>query len=1185
MPIFLLFLLALSILLQLPASAQTPTRPPQNLSTAGPVQLRVLAAGNFLGQSDGFCEQPGGTYDTLTSKDGLQSCADINGTRAGDPWPAALGGVMGVRTRIDTLKKAGPAPMLVLSGNNQVANFAFLNDEALDARANYRGLPVEVTVTQPQTLQRKNRLLRFWQQIAAMKPEAIGLGAEDFVRSLRDPRDAPVNASPGMPRPPKDLPPRGSILHRWLRHVTSQGLRIIGSNVVIKTSAGDLNVVKKDKFSLEGIKKNESADWMSEVKVNHPTVAGIVISLWEVGPVGAPDGESPVDTKTTDGKAASTTMDPKQGTLRPGYRYAVRARQGSKLFELRFQTHSVLTPVTNSEDVEQQPTVYSDLNGFPFVARTLADGSPLLILSLIDEATKKVAGEKAWKWEREACAPDQLCAWENHTCPADQCEIVFTAPADAVKAAIVRASPVSNGRKPFIVLLSALSDQQNEELLVEYPEIRIVILDPDSYLLGRAARGYETELTGLERKLSARRDENKEYSGDRGMSGVFNAAHAQATTIVARPEWIGETLADISATVRYSRQLEWEIQDESASVNAVAGAALQWDKVACPPDVEDKQVTCTEFFVEWPARQTFGSFPNYLECEGQDLAKNSLLADRCAMLASLKDNREFLAFAGDTLRRATGSEMAMVPRTLVDVDAQAWLEKRLDENHTRMYTRFILERAIFRSFRIVRATVAGDKLLDTVDKAFKSANYVQPCIVGLLTGCVEKIDPKLVDTTRVNARAIDPRSFYTIAMPEGLAEELALPYQQDNYFTDAVSAIHERLNKRDHGWYIADRHNRLAARAEKQANRKLQYSLLTSAFEFGFTRLAPDPTLSDANTLKALDVEFRTVKPSETRTWKADIDLALVDHQYFAVRGITQVDYNRRIDFNAKFGDQQTYPNNSWLYGARVDWKRQLFSREMRTYAGAFVEREVEAPREYFSATQKFSADSDPFTHARSERRPTLYSRKPLEFDYRAVGIEYLNVRKFTFKKFPAWSSVDISRASLQYANGRLFKVPIGANVNGFEREFGNEPPSAILNAYYSAILSTAEGVPATFDPGWEMKAIYDTPRRQKRFQGELNMERTFTVKKRDWKFGAELRYRYFPRTPDSENDSLKHYLRTRFNVTWPVLPRVLIVPSFEHHTAQVMVPTADETFKYWKAELNVKMPFLIRGGWGWLLK
>lgn len=1176
----------------------------QNASPAGPVPFRVIATGGFLGQLDGFCEQPGGTYDepgktTGAAATSLQPCAEKTGAGADAKWPAVLGGVLGVRTRIELAKANGITPLVVLAGNNQVANFTFRNSGASDATVNYAGTPIPIDPKEPQSIQRKRRLWRFWQNIAALKPAAIGLGAEDFVRSLRDPRDVPGNASANAPDQITDVIDRGSIFQRWTARAISQGLPIIGTNVVIKMRGDHLNVVKSDDFSLTGIKENESTDWMSEIKVAHPSTDGITIALWESGAVGVGADKNCTDEKTcrldekkTDGKGTSTTLDPGKRTLKPGYRYRVVVHQGSKEFTLTFLTDSVLTPATNSHTENGTTTGYPELDGFPFVARELVDGSPILILSLVDQATKKTAGAKAWKWKRapKACEPNQLCTWNQNICPADECEIDFTSPADAVKAAIVRAGPDSNGRKPIVVLLSALTDKQNEELLVEYPEIRIVVLDPDSYMIGRAAREFQKDFKDLDRVL-AKRDSDQEYSGDRGMSAVMNHTLPQATSVVVRPEWIGETLADISGQVSYTARQEWELAPQFVEVEGVPGAALRWSPFDCAQDLAGDGVSCTEFFVNWPPgapdnRISYGSFKSYLACEGKDLT-NVTIADHCSMLASLGDSGEFLTFAADTLRRASRAELAIVPFTLVDVDAQAWLNSLLEPSYTRMLTRFVLERAIFRSFRIVRATVAGDKLLETIEKAFKSEAFVKPCVVGLATGCIDKVDAKKSDTTTVNGRAIDSRSFYTIAMPEGLAEELKLPYPKNRYAIDAVSAIHERLDRLDGGWYLDGREKRLAARIERRANRKLQYSLLTSALEYSYSKLAPDATLSDGNTLKALDVEFRSVKPARTHAWKTDVDWAIVDAKDAAVRAVMQLDFNRREDIK-KISDvaisQLTYPNNSLLYGLRADVKRRPFGRELRTYVGRLFEREVQAPLEYLNASDK-SEDTAVFTKSRTERRANAYEREPLKYHYWAVGTDYVNIKSFTFRGFPAWAVVDISRASLQAASGELINVPIGAEINGFRADFGTGGADAVLNAYYKQFI--AEHPTEAFDTNAKLKARYDDPRRQQRLQAELNMERTFSIQSRDWKFGVELRYRYFPETSDSESDSLKRYWRTKASISLPVSPRIQVVPSIEWHRATIADPEEGKkgTFTYSKVELNLKMPFLVRAGWGWLIR
>ena len=120
---------------------------------------------------------------------GLQSCAGADGTLKNGGWPIALGGLLGAQSWITAERAKGGAPIVVIPGNNQVANFTFLREQVLVPNANYRspeqpGIPADTREGQAQ-----RQILRFWYEMGALKADAIGLSAEDFVRSLRDPRE------------------------------------------------------------------------------------------------------------------------------------------------------------------------------------------------------------------------------------------------------------------------------------------------------------------------------------------------------------------------------------------------------------------------------------------------------------------------------------------------------------------------------------------------------------------------------------------------------------------------------------------------------------------------------------------------------------------------------------------------------------------------------------------------------------------------------------------------------------------------------------------------------------------------------------------------------------------------------------------------------------------------------------
>jgi hypothetical protein len=1174
MPLLCFFLLALSVLT--PGSAAAQAASPSEIKV--PVDINLLTIGGFLGQLDGFCEEPGGTYDLeFARQDGVQGCAEKDGTfnREADKqrkehkepqWPVTLGGLLGGKAWVERERKATNA-VVVVTGNNQVANFTFLDEASL---LNPPTGPVKKEELQPdaeRTVQTGARFRRFWQEMAALDADAIGLAAEDFVRSLRDPREADTPDAPTKNRP--------SIFYRWLQQITApaNGPRIISSNAYIKLKEtgwfDELQKVKHDGFSLAGIDEDESAGWLTGVTVNHPDQADIAIALYE-------DGVAPLQiaTATTAAGKTTTTLTPAGGALRPGHSYEVVAKfkvevaRGvfeSRTVVMRFKTHRALTPRAGN------PEPFRD---FPVVVKNWIEGSPILIVNLIDPAVKSLVGKDALKWRGPGC-------------PADECEIDFLPPVAAMTSIVSRAYPTGDGRKPFIVLISSLSDTQTQEVLAAFPEIRMVVLPQESFMLGRGSRSYEAKTTPtlpenetLEGRLG-RRATVQSYSGDLGLFGIISGDRPPATLLVARPEWIGEVAAKLSAKVTYLNS-EWRVDNETAASHLVPGAALEWRPGVCPAGTR-AGTTCTVFSMRWQDEEVpYGSFPNFLKCPVT--AKPD---DKCSRFAELADAEPFNVFAGDTLRRATGSELAIVPGDLVDPDGHAWLKKYLAPTHTDVLTRFTLERVIYRSFRIVRATVSGADLVATIDRALKSEIHEGSCVVGLTDACEKSVDIRQADRTAVNGRAVDRRLFYTIAMPEGLAETLALSRSQGRlHTTDAVSALNQRLEGAGgKGWFVAGKEGTLAERIARRARNTDQYDVAASSVEFGYTRLHLDTPAGQGGTLDALDVDFRSVSPARTLTSKVDFDFAAIDLPWMALRAVTTADFNRRTDIKAT-GNQITYPSNDLMVGGRFDFKVRARKREIRPYLGYFVERELEGPREYLSAQISLSESTDPFRRTQTHKLPILFTQRPLRFGYGAAGIDFLNPTKFFTDK---WISVDVTRAGFQLATGRLHHVPVGASIGGEEIRFGTERGSgdeatkledaqAILNDYYER--NVTRFTIASF-------SAVDQERAQRRLQGELHLEPHPTGSK-PWKLGVELRYRryYYPNIGGrSEDDLLRFYWRTRLKLTMQVSSRLEFVPMLEYHYAGVGKP-GSERFSHTKFEANLKVPFVLRApGWGWLIR
>jgi hypothetical protein len=1117
-------------------------------SKPSPLQFRILATGGFLGQMDGFCEQPGGTYDLKFGDNPLaQKCPDktaaskdapVPKLSAGkDAWPIAMGGLLGARTWLRTQAKVesdfalrSNSDLIVLTGNNQVANFTFLDEKVLLGYAIPTNFDPLADADTPRDAQIQLRFWRYWQEMANLKADAIGLSSEDFLRSLRDPREEPKQ---------QVVKNRASILQRWLTRIKST-TPIIASNAVVKfrhTTDGGMNEVQAGGFELAGVDDDDSVGWLTAVEVGHPLGASATLTLVEIGPIGKPAGVERTVGATTTCAEASTKIEVTDGALKPGYEYRVDIKTSAGTETLTFKTHLALTPRDNPSP---------RLKDFPLVEKAITDDSPVLIVNLVDPDIKPLVGSDAWKWQSDGC-------------PDDECEIDFLSASDTLKVIIARAFTKTAPRQPFIVLISALSDAQTLELLEEYPEIRAVILPPDSLMLGRASREYSTtddEKETVDARL-ARRLRGQGFSGDLGMVGIFNAQHAQASLLAARPEWVGETGAVLSATRHYdAKHSEWHVTGGQATTATIPGAALHWSACAA-------KTNCTEFWMNWEKKAVpYGSFDSYHVCSASQTQEEK---EECEIFASLGTLGALQMFAGDAFRRGTGSELAIVPGDLFDPDAMAWLAAILKPADTRVLTRLVLERALYRSFRIVRARVSGDALVSKIDAALKSGSYPDSCVVGTSGSCATAIDTKHPDRVFLNGRIIDQRLYYSIAMPEGLAEELGLEHSEGTKHTgDAVSIIHERLSPPMNASWLSPGTTPLGARIEKAAKRKPQMHAIASSVEFGYTELSLTEPLDRVGTIKGTNIDFRSVTPSQTVAAKVDFDFAVLDLERWALRGITNVDFARK---KTTANDEVSLDSNDWTGGVRLDYKIPAFKREIRLYGGYFWEGELKAPDTYLKASIELGGET--ITSAGT----TIFEKDPLQFRYGAVGIDFLNIWKpFSETRIP----IDITKGSFQYATGKINNVPIGATIDGIEQDrslfTGPNGIEAVLNAFFLAN-----------DQSLTRQVTYvavDEDRAQQRYQLDFDFAPRFKLWSKEWKWLNELRSRHYP---IEVANAVKYSFRWKTSLTMPIVRRLEVVPSYEYQFANVH--TLPGSYSQTTIQVNFKVPFVLKAGWGWMFE
>ena len=795
---------------------------------------------------------------------------------------------------------------------------------------------------------------------------------------------------------------------------------------------------------------------------------------------------------------------------------------------------------------------------------------------------KALLGSEPWKWHGTACYDSE-------------CEIDFVSPEDTVRVLLERTYRTREAVKPVVLLLSALEDEETQALMEAFPEIRLVLLGPESLMLGRGSRANPPEDPddSLAARLSQRQGADK-YSGDLGMSATLNPEHKAATQLIARPEWLGETAAHLSARLTYDvSQAEWSIDSVATAVNIVPGAALQWAAANCTQGMPAGS-DCTRFWMTWPEAtgklvdHDYGVFRSYLACdEGKTPPAGSLLFDQCAKLASLANPAEFLAFAGDAFRRATGSEIALVPGALIDPDGFAWLKSVLAPGWTRIMTRFVLERLIYRSFRIVRTTVAGSDLVATLDKALAASSHAGSCIVGLEGGCVSKVDTKRADRLFVNDRLLDPRLYYSIAMPEGLAAELGLEHSDGRHTADAVSVLNERLT--DLHWYVADRDPdvALSTRLVRSGEGKLQFHSIASSFEFGYINLDLGEPAARKGTIDTTDISFRSITPARTLVGKATIDIAAIDLPRLAIRGIAESDFKRRTDIKTTIktengvesevdASQLAFEANQMLFGGRADWKLRPFRREGRVYGGYFVEGEIQGPPKYLTAKIERESE-DGFKMTRTASGVTQFQRQPLRFRYLAAGVDIANIATlFSQGMVP----IKLTKAACTVGMGRTQPRAVhGVAIDGVEQDrqlFTDKGPQGVLDKVFGDSIDT-------FDPDVTFVALTQS-RDQRRLQGELIFEPTVKIGKKIWKFATELNGKHYPTVADSEPNSVAKYFSAKFSLALPIVERLELVPTYQKQWADVH-NGGNGYYTQDRFELVVKVPFVVKAGWGWLLR
>jgi hypothetical protein len=333
--------------------------------------------------------------------------------------------------------------------------------------------------------------------------------------------------------------------------------------------------------------------------------------------------------------------------------------------------------------------------------------------------------------------------------------------------------------------------------------------------------------------------------------------------------------------------------------------------------------------------------------------------------------------------------------------------------------------------------------------------------------------------------------------------------------------------------------------------------------QVGFSNI----TLTDPNgNIDKTEVEFRGISPSRTVTLKGNLDLAVVDHRWWAVRGVAELDYKRRED--AK--EQVKFDDNTLTAGARFDVKLPPHKHDLRLYVGYFWEGELRGPRDYFKAKITKPAENG-YSSVLESKTATLFTRDPLQFQYLATGIDVMN----PFKLFSESSvPVNLTKFGIQYGGGRQHNVPTGAKIDGVM-----QPSERYVAGLQTVLDKYYEEHETSFDPGVVFIGD-DESRRQQRLQYEFSYDVEMKLGSKTWKFGNELRRRLYPHTRDTKDNSVRDSWRVKFSLTAPIIPRLEIVPTYEWQSAHIYLKDSP-AFRQSTFEINFKVPIVFKAGWG----
>lgn len=1121
-----------------------------------PLRFRILAYGGLLGHVDGFMELPAGAHDPHQ-----------------DLKLHAAGGIQGILDWLNTREG-----IRLVEGNNFGPNFV-----VKDSRKEPSFPDCQADA--------------FWTRFGRASPAAVALGSEDFVRAL--------GSGETM----------ASKLQAWLQEC---GPKFVSSNAVLREYRKGMNRTRVQGFELL-VDANKAVDWLDKLEVRVPVVpkVGVYFLLKDLGDAtGRPPplkrraaffgpglrklipwdsvkglqsigsilkelqdetaasqaatyecgAKNPVTFKDSAqhrveqkakaggcqweakgidhrGWKATITLD---APLRPGHRYQLTAQVDTQESVFEFTVVRALTP-------------HDD--GLPVVPVPPRHGPPLVVFSAVDPAVQQSLPSSDWEWT------EKDTRWA----------IEFLPPKKAIGQLIkmLADDPMEGPGKagvPLHVFLSELSDEQNLEVLEAFPSLRVVILPAEARLLGRAVHPVSPK-----------------FSGDLGYSAIWNQRIPSLTALVARPEWIGETIQQLEG--------EWDasgvLREAAVETQFILGKELCWRA----GNNQGIVYQIREGRGLQDITQSYDLFPAYPSNEKLDTQGKF---DQGAFWA---DRVDFLTVVLQLLRMK-GAEIAILPAGTVDEETLNWLgrAKRVD-----WLSAFVLQRVLFRSERVVKVSVEGKDLGKVLSSIVKKSAEEEDgvCILGLgNVGC--PVDTFADEYFEVNGQGVEANHFYTVILTEELARKHDLSVRQKlaplrllvqehlrtvprnvtpGCVNSSVSSTSQTLEDRTFwgggveesssegsGPDLLAHPSPLPAPAmatpapppPRAFPNRGNFYFSMDALEIAWShQTVGQPAGSGPGLFARIPIAGEKAEDQLSLGYKAEPETGWM-HRHWIARGLGRIEYNK-----TRTGETVSASPDELRLGVQFLWRAlERDSGRLRVVGGYFWETRLRRTEEKFTPTRTIQSIPDPLnpqlTLVTTQTAPdvSLTTAKPL-YRFQSYGLEgSATIQKagFTLKK-----------VALTYDVGINQNTPVSVSVAGTQRtidEFLMLGAGGLVNDQF-------QSTPAAFDSATTYSFAY-ADRKRRRIASDLDLEQAVLKVPRS-KEPAKLGFHQEIRGYFGAQESLAPKLTYKLEATLmiPVYRRIQVVPFVNYRS--VRVRRFDEPFTVLQSGIRLKLPLFIK--------